>query len=222
MYLRRGAVTYAYDDNGNQMSTTTPAGVTTGNYDARGRTTAKSDDTFAYNQSGQPVQRTNMPTNGVTRYTYDALGAQTLSFHAAEKRALCTLVHCERQRFFESSETIAAANGSYQGRRCQASPAGTGRLLPVISPDRQVIICGTGDQSSRHPQLAQLLRKLVLSRAAAVAVCNSPPQPTRSHPLERVSHQILLELDCCSWHEQQQCQPICRATLACTDRGLPK
>jgi RHS repeat-associated protein len=63
---------YTYDDNGNRLSRTTPAGIEAGSYDAQDRLITYNSTTYAYSAAGE-LQSTSDPT-GTTAFTYDELG----------------------------------------------------------------------------------------------------------------------------------------------------
>lgn len=71
---KNGAVTtsYTYDTNGNRLSATTPAGTTSGTFDAQDRLTQYGNTTYAYTASGELQSKT--VGGQTTTYQYDQLG----------------------------------------------------------------------------------------------------------------------------------------------------
>ncbi len=64
--------TYVYDDNGNRLSRTTPAGTVAGTYDDQDRLLTYGDATYSYTANGELASKTQ---GGVTtQYDYDVLG----------------------------------------------------------------------------------------------------------------------------------------------------
>lgn len=66
--------TFAYDDNGNRLSVTTPAGVTSAAYDDQDRLQSFGAFTYTYTAAGDIKSKFNTTTNERWEYTYDALG----------------------------------------------------------------------------------------------------------------------------------------------------
>jgi RHS repeat-associated protein len=65
---------YSYDDNGNRLSLTTPAGAVSGAYDDQDRLLTYGNFTYTYSLSGELQSKTNTSNGQVTNYIYDELG----------------------------------------------------------------------------------------------------------------------------------------------------
>ena len=106
---------YAYDENGNRLSLTTPDGTTEGSYDAQDRLISYGDNQYSYNPDGQLKTKTDTSTGESTSYTYDALG-NLLSATLPDGKKVEYVVDAADRRIGKKADGRLVQGFIYQGK----------------------------------------------------------------------------------------------------------
>ncbi|HXU62344.1 MAG TPA: RHS repeat-associated core domain-containing protein, partial [Polyangia bacterium] len=122
------AATYAYDQNGNRLSRTTPGGTESGSYDAQDRLLTYGKFSYTYGAAGELATKTDTTTGRVTTYSYDSLG-NLRSVALPDGRFVEYVIDGMNRRIGKKMNGVLTRGWLYEGRRPVAELDGSGSVI---------------------------------------------------------------------------------------------